>query len=107
MYIAMNHFNIAAGRWQEFEQLWRQRDSYLEGVPGFRQFHLVRSADLDDGSHLYATHSMWEDEEMFRAWTHSEAFRKAHGGSRMPEGLMLGHPNFHGWQAIDLTPSRA
>jgi len=60
MYIAMNHFRIAADRWEEFERVWRERDSYLDEVPGFVQFHLVRGKDDDDGSHRYASHVVWE-----------------------------------------------
>ena len=102
MYIAMNHFHIAADRWAEFEEVWRNRDSYLHQVPGFVEFHLVRGKDDDDGTHHYASHVVWESRETFLAWTHSEEFRKAHGEKRTTEGLVLEHPRFHGWQAIDL-----
>lgn len=102
MYIAMNHFRIAAGRAPEFERIWRERDSYLSEVPGFVRFHLVRGKDFDDGCHRYASHVEWESHQAFLDWTHSEAFRKAHGERRTPEGLLVEHPRFHGWQAIDL-----
>ena len=36
MHIVMNNFKIKIGREEEFEEVWRNRDSYLEGVPGFR-----------------------------------------------------------------------
>ncbi len=98
----MNHFRIAAGRFAEFERLWRERDSHLEGVPGFLRFHLVRGKDEEDGTHRYATHTEWADHDAFLGWTHSDAFRKAHGGSGPPQGLMLEHPRFRGWQAIEL-----
>ena len=103
MYIAMNHFKIAVGRGAEFEQVWRERDSYLDDVPGFVQFHLVRGKDADDGTHCYASHTTWHSRQAFLDWTHSEAFRKAHGERRTPEGLLLAHPQFHGWEAIDLA----
>ena len=35
MYIAMNRFRIARGREGDFEKLWRERESHLDGVPGF------------------------------------------------------------------------
>ena len=41
MYVAMNHFRVAAGRGAEFEARWRDRKSYLDEVPGFRVFHLL------------------------------------------------------------------
>ncbi len=103
MYIAMNHFRVAAGRGSEFERIWRERDSYLNDVPGFVQFHLVRGKDREDGTHRYASHAIWDSHKAFLDWTHSEAFRKAHGEKRTPEGLLLTHPNFQGWHAVDLT----
>jgi heme-degrading monooxygenase HmoA len=102
LFIAMNHFQVAAGRGAEFERRWRDRKSYLDQVPGFVRFHLVRGKDYDDGTHRYASHTIWESREAFLDWTHSEPFRKAHGGSRMPEGVVLGHPVFRGWEAVDL-----
>ena len=48
MYIAMNRFRIALGREDDFETLWRERDSYLEGEPGFRSFHLLKGKFLQN-----------------------------------------------------------
>jgi heme-degrading monooxygenase HmoA len=53
MFIAMNRFKIAPGREQTFEELWRRRESHLDGVPGFRDFHLLRGP-TDDECTLYA-----------------------------------------------------
>ena len=103
MYVAMNHFRIAADRGEEFEARWRDRESHLGAVPGFVQFHLVRGADHEDGTHRYASHVIWESEQSFVDWTHSEAFRKAHGSAKMPEGLMVGHPQFMGWKSVELS----
>ena len=36
MYIAMNRFRIAPGFEKGFEELWRNRDSQLDDVAGFR-----------------------------------------------------------------------
>jgi len=102
MYFAMNHFRVAAGRGAEFETMWRDRDSYLDTVPGFVEFHLVRGKDEDDGTHRYASHVAWTDRQAFLDWTHSDAFRKAHASRSSPEGLILSHPQFHGWDSIEL-----
>jgi len=99
MYIAMNRFRIALGREDDFETLWRERDSYLEGEPGFRSFHLLKGA-TDDECTLYASHTIWESEADFRTWTESESFKKAHAQARAPQGTYLGHPVFEGFEAI-------
>jgi heme-degrading monooxygenase HmoA len=98
MYIAMNNFKVEAQRGEEFERVWRNRESFLAGTPGFREFHLLRGP-VEDGCALYASHTVWEDEASFHAWTESEAFRKAHaqGGTK---GLLVGPPRFIGWQVV-------
>ena len=98
----MNHFQVAAGRGEEFETQWRNRKSYLDDVPGFGEFHLVRGKDAEDGSHRYASHTTWDSRQAFLDWTHSEAFRKAHGQTSNTEGILLAHPRFRGWEAIEL-----
>ncbi len=99
MYIAMNRFRIAVGRESDFEDLWRQRDSHLNGVPGFREFHLLRGPTEKEAT-LYASHSVWESREAFEAWTNSEAFKSAHAKARAPEGTYLGHPVFEGFEVV-------
>jgi heme-degrading monooxygenase HmoA len=98
-YIAMNRFRIALGREETFEELWRKRESYLDEVPGFREFHLLRGPS-DSSATLYASHSVWDSREAFERWTESESFRKAHAQARAPEGTYLGHPQFEGFEVI-------
>ncbi len=45
MFIAMNRFKIALGQEDAFEKIWRDRDSHLGGVPGFKTFNLVRGVE--------------------------------------------------------------
>jgi heme-degrading monooxygenase HmoA len=99
VYIAMNRFRIARGREEVFEELWRKRESYLDEVPGFRQFHLLLGPSSDEET-LYASHSLWEYAEAFEAWTKSESFKKAHAQARAPQGTYLGHPVFEGFEVI-------
>jgi heme-degrading monooxygenase HmoA len=99
MFIAMNRFRIAPGREAGFEAIWRDRQSYLSSVPGFREFHLLRGPS-DETCTLYASHSVWDDRKSFEAWTNSEAFRKAHSQGRAPDGTYLGPPQFEGFEAV-------
>ena len=100
MYIAMNHFRVDPARTAEFEQAWRERQSYLSEVPGFESFHLLRGPAEDDGTVTYASHTVWKDEGAFEAWTRSDAFRKAHaqGGRTVP--FLKGPPRFVGWSSV-------
>lgn len=98
MFIAMNRFKIAPGFEEGFERLWRERDSHLAGVPGFKSFALLRGARCDDHS-LYASHTVWETRAAFEAWTESAAFRRAHGQTRAPKGTCLGHPQLELFEA--------
>lgn len=99
MFIAMNRFRVAPGREGDFEQLWRERESLLDGVPGFREFRLLRGPG-DDAGVLYASHSVWESRDEFIRWTESEAFRQAHARGRAPEGTYLGPPVFEGFEVV-------
>ena len=99
MYIAMNRFRISSGREAEFEKTWRERDTYLDEVPGFRAFQLLRGPE-EDGVTLFVSHSTWDTREAFEAWTRSEAFRKAHASARSPEGVLQGHPRFEGYEVV-------
>ncbi len=99
MFIAMNRFRIATGREDVFEDLWRKRDSHLDEVPGFREFHLLKGPSDDEGT-LYSSHTVWESRAAFQAWTESESFRLAHAQAKAPSGTYLGHPVFEGFEVI-------
>ena len=95
MFIAMNNFKVAPGREDDFERVWRERQSYLEGVPGFVQFALLKS----DGPGEYISHSAWRDRDAFIAWTQSEAFVQGHRqGSLM--GIVDGPPQLKTYEAL-------
>lgn len=99
MFIAMNRFRIARGFENDFEKLWRERESYLDEVPGFREFHLLKGPG-DETCTLYASHTVWASREAFDAWRESEHFTKAHGQTKAPKGTYLGHPVFEGFEVV-------
>lgn len=99
MFIAMNRFKIQPGSEAAFEKVWADRDTHLHLVPGFKEFHLVRGAKHDDHT-LYASHTIWESEDDFLAWTKSEAFRAAHANAGSNKPLYLGHPQFEGFTVV-------
>ena len=99
MLIAMNRFRVARGREDIFEEMWRNRESHLDEVPGFREFHLLRGTS-DDEATVYASHTIWESRRAFEEWTESEAFRAAHRQAKAPEGTYLGPPQLELFDAI-------
>ena len=99
MYIAMNRFKIVLGKENEFEEVWRNRDTHLNGVEGFKNFNLIKGATNEKYS-LYSSHSTWSSKEDFINWTKSEAFRLAHKDAGKHQDLYLGHPNFEGFEKI-------
>ena len=99
MFIAMNRFRIAPGFEEAFEDVWRQRDSYLGQVPGFRTFALLKGPEKEDHV-LYASHTIWETREDFEAWTESDYFRKAHAQTSAPKGTYLAHPELETFEAV-------
>ena len=96
MYIAMNRFKIAPGKEQAFIDIWKNRDTFLDDVPGFKSFNLVQGPTSDEYT-LFASHSVWESEQAFLDWTKSEAFRKAHANARPAKDIYLGPPQFEGF----------
>ena len=77
MFIAMNRFRVAKGSEAAFEQVWLSRDSHLDKVPGFVEFHLLKGPEAEDHT-LYASHTVWNNRAAFAAWTKSQAFGAAH-----------------------------
>ena len=97
MYIAMNRFRIAPGREEEFVEVWRNRETHLDSVDGFRAFQLLQGKRGEEAT-IFVSHSTWNSRETFEAWTNSEEFTKAHRRGRTPEGLVLAHPDFEGYE---------
>ncbi len=104
VFIAMNRFAINPGREADFENAWRTRESYLEGVPGFLRFALLKGDEPGE----YISHSTWESRAAFEAWTRSEAFRAAHGQAPM-SGILAGPPRLSVYEAVitQEAPARA
>lgn len=99
MYLAMNRFTVPLENAAEFEELWLSRESRLSGMEGFVAFHMLKGPE-DEGRVLYASHTVWESEQHFRAWTTSDAFRASHARAGQTRKLHEGAPKFEGFKSI-------
>ena len=99
MYIAMNRFQIVTGKEKIFEKLWKNRETYLESVKGFKSFNLIKG-EANETFTLYASHSIWASKDAFIDWTKSEAFRLAHKNAGQHKDLYIGAPNFEGFEVV-------
>ena len=101
MYIAMNRFKVARGSEEEFENIWKGRESNLHEMKGFEQFHLLRGpVNEAEGYTLFASHTVWSSQEDFVAWTKSENFRAAHRNAGSNKAVYIGHPQFEGFSVV-------
>jgi heme-degrading monooxygenase HmoA len=101
MFIAMNRFRVRKGEEEAFETRWRDRDTHLPEVPGFIEFQLLKGPERDDHV-LYASHTRWRSRADFEAWTRSDAFRAAHRDAGAGRSLTIGHPDFEGFDVLQV-----
>ena len=100
MYIAMNRFKIKPGCEQDFIDIWKNRETYLDSVTGFKAFNLLQGPTTEEFT-LFASHSTWDSRQAFVGWTESEQFRKAHAGAGgKSKDIYLGPPQFEGFEAV-------
>lgn len=103
MHIVMNRFKVTEGQEEVFEEVWRNRESYLNEVPGFLSFKMLKG-DVKDGLRLYSSHVEWENKSDFENWVQSDAFKKSHGKregkQKMPSGVIAGHPQIEVFEVI-------
>jgi len=99
MFIAMNRFKVRKGHEADFERVWKERDSHLDAMPGFVEFHLLRGPEAEDHT-LYASHTIWETRKHFEDWTQSDAFREAHRNAGGNRHLYLEGPRFEGFDVV-------
>ena len=65
-----------------------ERDTHLNGLEGFKEFHLVKGETNNEYS-LYASHCVWKSKNDFIRWTKSEAFKLARKNTGQHRDLYL------------------
>lgn len=96
MFIAMNNFRVQPGQEAEFERRWRERETYLDKVPGFVEFALLKG----DNPGEYISHTTWEDRQAFEAWTKSDAFTMGHRQGGSVANVLAGHPEAKFYEVV-------
>lgn len=99
MYLAMNRFTVLRENATAFEELWLSRESRLQDMDGFVSFNMLKGPE-HDGLVLYASHTVWQTEDHFRAWTTSQEFRASHARAGQTRKLYEGTPVFEGFSSI-------
>lgn len=99
MFIAMNRFKVQKGSESDFEAVWLNREIHIQGESGFVEFHMLKGPQKEDHV-LYTSHTIWQSEADFIAWTKSQAFRDAHKNAGDNKALYLGPPEFEGFEVI-------
>ncbi len=100
MYIAMNRFRVVRGSEDDFENIWRNRDSHLSETEGFLEFKMLRGAEAETHT-LFVSHSVWASEEAFMAWMKSPKFRASHKDAGDKKPLYLEAPRFEGFSIVE------
>ena len=80
MYIAMNRFKIKNGNEKDFENLWRNRETFLDKVEGFKKFNLIKGEKFEDYT-LYASHSTWSSKDLNCWWEWLPRTKSVHATS--------------------------
>ncbi len=100
MFIAMNRFQVNEGKESAFEDMWRNRETYLNEVPGFVSFALLRNwIANDDKTTEYISHSTWRSRQDFEAWRDSETFNRGHAQGSVA-GILAGHPEVSLYETV-------
>ncbi len=102
MYVTTSRIPVAKGFEKLFEERFTGRPSFMPGVPGFVRNYLMRPAG---DTKVYVVMTLWESQEAFEAWTHSDSFVKSHSGPRAPEGMYAGDFMLESFEVVQTVES--
>ena len=80
MYVVMNRLTVPVEQAGHLEQGFSHSAGRMHEVPGCLNFNLLKEERID-GEAVYVALTEWETEAAFRAWTESDAFRRAHANA--------------------------
>ncbi len=80
MYVVMNRIPVNPEFREDFEERFRNRQGLVEQAPGFIRNLILRPAGESSEYHIVMT--LWQSQQDFEDWTHSESFVRAHEKAR-------------------------
>jgi len=80
MYVVMNRIPVNPEFREDFEERFRNRLGLVEQAPGFIRNLILRPVEESSDYHVVMT--LWESQQAFEDWTHSESFAQAHEKAR-------------------------
>jgi heme-degrading monooxygenase HmoA len=83
VFVACSRFVVSAGA-DEVVEAFRRRPHAVDSAPGFIRMEVV--SPLNDPNEFRLT-TYWTDEQSFRSWFRSHAFKESH--RLIPRGLRL------------------
>ena len=84
-FIAMNRFKIVPNREKDFENIWKNRETLLNDVSSFIEFHLVKG-NSEETHTVYASHSTWILVKTLKSGLNQRHFLKH---TKVPENIAL------------------
>jgi heme-degrading monooxygenase HmoA len=91
LFVSINHIPVKAGREDDFENLFRQRERHVENQPGFISLDILKpgmrsipGGKPEPNGNEYQVMTRWQSEADFRGWISSDSFKKSHARDTDP-----------------------
>lgn len=84
MIVVLSQFRIANGMATAVKKAFQNRPHQVDAAEGFMRMEVLSPREQPDEIWLM---TWWRDEESYRVWHHSHAYKEAHRG--IPKGLKL------------------
>jgi heme-degrading monooxygenase HmoA len=84
LFVAISQFVVANGATEPVKAAFRDRPRLVDNAPGFVRMSVLTPRESPDEIWLI---TYWADEQSYRDWHGSDAYRESH--AHMPSGLKL------------------
>lgn len=84
MVVVLSKFQVGGDMVEAVRRAFTERPHLVDDAPGFLRLEVLRPRDRPDEFWLW---TYWADEESYRTWHRSHAYKESHKG--IPKGLKL------------------